>query len=266
MSFRCSVDIDFVSQNRFHIVDSRVMGHVFDIHNSFGRFFDERIYQEELARRCRSSGFSVHLEPRLYISHRGFTKVYCIDMLVEGGIVYELKTIDTLTGNHFRQLLNYLLLSDLGHGKLVNFRPKSVECQFVSTTIRRADRMDYQLSDEAWVDADAESRRLRDTLCDLLAHWGVFLEANLYREALLHILTDDEAGFFPVDVEMDGNLIGKQNMCVLNSETAWHLSTVQQFPHSHEKNIVRLLNHTRLKRIHWINFNKHLVTLKTVSK
>ncbi len=266
MSVRYSVDVDFVDQDRFHVVDSRVMGHVFDIHNSLGRFFDERIYQVELARRCRSSGFAVHLEPRLYVSHRDFTKTYCLDMLVEGGIVYEFKTIERLTGNHFRQLLNYLLLSDLGHGKLVNFRPKSVEFQFVSTKIRRADRMDYQLSDETWVDADAGSRRLRDTLCELIAHWGVFLEASLYREALLHFLAGDEAGFLPVDVEMDGGIIGQQNMCVLNNETAWHLSTVQRAPQSHESNMVRLLNHTSLKRIHWINFNKHLVTLKTLSK
>lgn len=266
MSIQCSVDLNFVDQERFHIIDSRVMRHVFDIHNSMGRFFDERIYQEELARRCRSSGYAVYLEPWLKVSYRSFSKIYRLDMLVEGGIIYELKTMDTLTNHHFRQTLNYLLLSDLGHGKLINFRPTSVAHRFVSTTIRLADRMDYEISDESWVDSDPESHRLRDALCDLLAHWGVFLEANLYREALLHTLTNDEAGFLPVDVEVDGILIGKQNMCLLNTKTAWYLSTVQRDPASHESNITRLLNHTRLKQIHWINLNKHLVTMKTVSK
>lgn len=57
-------DMEFtpVGQEQFHAIDKGVMRHVFDIHNTLGRFYDERIYQEELAYRCRASGLEAHRE------------------------------------------------------------------------------------------------------------------------------------------------------------------------------------------------------------
>ena len=45
-----------LSQDEFGELSYAVMAHVFEIHNEFGRFFDERIYKRELASpvsRCR---------------------------------------------------------------------------------------------------------------------------------------------------------------------------------------------------------------------
>jgi GxxExxY protein len=266
MPVECSVEVHPIGQERFHAVDKVVMRHVFDIHNTLGRFCDERIYQDELAQRCRAGGFEVHREALLRASYQDFTKPYYLDMLVERGVVYESKVVEALNSSHQKQLINYLLLAGLSHGKLVNFRPGSVESRFVSTRLRRQDRVGFRLADRAWQGDDKKSRLRRETLCTLLADWGVFLDANLYREALLRFLGGPEGGVQCVDIEVAGRIVGAQKMCMLDAGTAWHLSAVRQHLMSYETHLVRLLSHTRLDRIHWINLDQRTVTLKTLNK
>lgn len=49
MPVEFGVEVFPVGQERFHALDKVLMRHAFDMHNALGRFFDERIYQEELA-------------------------------------------------------------------------------------------------------------------------------------------------------------------------------------------------------------------------
>ena len=107
MPVECSVEVGAVDQERFHAVDRAVMRHAFDIHNALGRFCDERVYQDELAQRCRAGGLEVHREVLFRAVYRGFAKTYYLDMLVERGIVYELKAAETLNISHQKQLINY---------------------------------------------------------------------------------------------------------------------------------------------------------------
>jgi GxxExxY protein len=266
MPVECSVAVNPVRQERFHAVDKVVMRHAFDIHNSLGRFCDEGIYQEELAQRCRASGLEVHREVQLRVTHEAFVKCYYLDMLLEHGIIDELKAVEALNSNHENQLINYLLLAGLCHGKLVNFRSGSVKSRFVSTRLSRQDRITFQLLDAAWDGNDDVSRTLRGTLCALLADWGTCLDVGLYREALLHFLDGSETGIQPVDIEVAGRIVGTQKMCLLNRDTVWHLSTVRRGLESYETHITRLMNHTRLERIHWINLNQREALLKTIKR
>lgn len=264
MPVECGVELIPSDQERFHAVDRVVMRQVFDIHNALGRFCDEKIYQEELARRCGAVGLMANREVPLRVRHRGFEKVYFLDLLVERNAVYELKSAEALTGSHQKQLINYLLLANLGHGKLVNFRPGWVESRFVSTRLFRQDRTCFKLVDDAWRGNDGPSLRLRYVLSALLADWGLFLDANLYRDALLHFLDKTGAGIRPIDISLDGRIIGTQEMCMLTAGTAWHLSAIRQRPDAYGTHLVRLLRHTQLDRIQWINFDQRTVTLQTL--
>jgi len=266
MPIECSVELDRVGQERFHALDRTVMRHVFDIHNTLGRFCHEKVYQEELAQRCRESGASVHREVLVRASHEGFSKPYYMDMLVERGVIYELKAAESLDKAHERQVINYLLLSDVGHGKLVNFRPASVEWRFVSTRLRRQDRTQVKWIDSEWRGDDGMSRLFCETLRNLLADWGAFLDAGLYREALLHHLAGPETGVREIDIQMRGRVIGRQRQCMLNAGTAWHLSSVRCHVHAYEKHLVRFLRHTPLERMQWANLDHRTVTLKTLEK
>jgi GxxExxY protein len=239
---------------------------VFDIHNTLGRFCDERIYQDELAERCRGSGLDAQREVMLRAIHKDFVKPYYLDILIEAGIIYELKAVEQLNTTHQKQAINYLLLANLSHGKLVNFRAGSVESRFVSTRLRRHDRMKFQLIEDEWQGDDNASRQLHEVFTRLLEDWGVFLDMNLYREALLHFLAGSEAGIRPVEIRVNGRLAGTQNLSLLDAKTAWHLSALRTHFESYETHITRLLRHTALERIQWINFNQRNITLKTLRK
>lgn len=264
MPIECSVAVCSTGQERFHFVDTRVMGHVFDIHNTLGRFCDEKIYQEELAQRCRADGFTVHREAQLRVVFRDFVKAYFLDLLVESGVIYELKTVEMLHPSHQKQLINYLLLTELSHGKLVNFHPGSVEFRFVSTRLTRRDRAHFVLADEAWRGDDEMSKRLRESLREILEDWGVFLDGILYRDALLHLLGGPAEGVQPVDIVVGGRSVGTQRMCLLCEGIAWHMSAIQQNPKAYEMHLARLLGHTKLKKLQWINMNQRMITLKTL--
>ena len=44
MPIHCPIPTNRISQERFKLLSSEVMDHVFAIHNDFGRFFDEIVY------------------------------------------------------------------------------------------------------------------------------------------------------------------------------------------------------------------------------
>ena len=264
MPIDCNVEIVPMEQEQFHAVDKVVMRHVFDLHNTIGRFANERIYQEELARRCRANGLAVEREVLLRVSHKDFSKSYFLDMLIERGGLYELKAVEALNGAHDKQVINYLLLSELRHGKLVNMRPSSVESRFVSTSLSRKDRAEFRLMNEGFEEASGTDRSFRETLSALLTEWGAFLDVALYRGALLHFFDHPNGGIQPVEIVVSGQVVGVQKMCALDDGTAWHLSAILNHYPSYETHLFRLFRHTRLRRLHWVNFNQREVTLRTL--
>ncbi len=258
------IPISMIDQDRFHEIDHIVMGHAFDVHNTVGRFCDERVYQNEVARRCRDGGLNVQLEAPLRVRHADFVKLYYIDMLIEHGAIYELKTVDAFSNGHHMQLINYLLLAGAHHGKLVNFRPPAVQSRFVSTRMTINDRLAYTIRDDCFECAGLIGRQLRDTLCELLADWGTCLDIALYREAVLHFMRACGAEVREIDVVIGAEVAGAQSMCVLDDATAIHLSAVRQFASTYAEHLVRLLRHTRLSRLHWINIGRRVVEMRTL--
>ncbi len=119
MGIRCDVELKKVGQKEFARLDRKIMRCAFDIHNEFGRFFDEKMYKKELADRCQEAGFNLHQEVRVQVFHESFTKPYFLDILINQGVIYELKTVKALNETHERQLINYLLIASLNHGKLI---------------------------------------------------------------------------------------------------------------------------------------------------
>ena len=75
------------SETEFSALTYEVMRVVFDIHNDLGRFFDERIYKRELARRLPG----VSLEVPLEVTFESFRKTYFIDVLFQGAAPWSSK-------------------------------------------------------------------------------------------------------------------------------------------------------------------------------
>lgn len=137
-----------ISNEDYHSLDYEIMRLVFFIHRDIGRFLNEKIYQNELAYRCEKAGIKpVAVEVPVEISFENFKKWYYLDLLINN-VIYELKTVQNLSGEHQKQTINYLLLTGLQHAKLINFRPQSVEYRFVTTQLTPEKRYNFKIIDE----------------------------------------------------------------------------------------------------------------------
>ncbi len=266
MSVQCKEKIERKSQDEFHAVDRFVTGAAFSVQNSMGRFFDEKIYQSVLTEHCREAGLAAIREVEVRVSYRDYTKAYKLDLLVENGVVYELKAVKALNASHRNQLLNYLFLLGLHHGKLLNFRTTSVEHEYVSTSLTFQERLDFKLMTSGFSETSNQCRLLQTCFENLLGEWGARLDVNLYSDALTHFLGGVDNVICPVDVYDKQRVVGNQQMHLLDQKTAFHISSISKSKTSYENNIRSLLGHTALSAIQWINMNGNAITLKTLSK
>jgi len=252
------------TQDEFHTIDKLITGFAFDIHNEFGRFCDEKVYHAILAEKCRQHSISVESEVEILLKYKEFTKKYKIDLLVDSGVIYELKTVSALNDSHKQQLINYLLITNLYHGKLLNFRPSSVEYQFVSTTLNEEERYKFNIDTTEYYEKSNQCQKLFEILNDLLQEWGIFLDFHLYNEVLVYFLGGGEKVIVPVAIYYKNRIIEKQKMYLLDDKTAFHVSAITRSLKGYEKNIKRLIKNSDIENVQWINFNKRDVVLKTL--
>lgn len=266
MPIRLDFQPEPISYDDYHALDYKVMGIAFSIHRDMGRLWNEKIYQNALARRCRKAGIeNVATEVPIYVSYNDFTKLYKIDILI-GNVIYEMKAAQTLTGEHEKQTINYLMLTGLRHAKLINMRPSSVKHRFVTTNITPGIRFDFTIDDAHWQELDESSVWLKKMLKNLIAEWGTFLELTLFHEAIVHFLGGEVAVIKEIEVRDGTHLLGKQKVSLLSPDVAFKFSAMTKDQKQYENHLRRFLRYTPLKAIHWINFNHEKVFLKTILK
>lgn len=266
MPVECSKEIKQINQKEFHDIDEIIIKKAFEIHNSFGRFCDEKIYSNQLANLSVSQGFATEQEVCVKVSFNDFVKLYYLDLLIENGIIYELKTVKKLNDAHEQQLINYLLLTNLNHGQLINFRPISVEKQFVSSNLNLSLRKKYSFDFQNWDESITKSLELKHILTEFLDDWGAFLDFKLYNEALIFFLGGKDNVIKPINIINGKKIVAQQKIALLNKTTAFHISGLADNLILYENHITRLLKHTELQAIQWINFNKNEIKFKTIKK
>ncbi len=128
MPIECASPLNPIQQDEFKALDYAVTGLAFETHTGLGRLFNEDVYSNELAHRLSTANFDAQQEVEIKVRHNSFSKSYFIDLLINGSIPYELKATNTINAKHSAQLLNYLYLTNTPpHGKILNFRPRSLE-------------------------------------------------------------------------------------------------------------------------------------------
>ena len=237
-----------------------VMNCVFEIHNEFGRFFDEKIYKRELGRRYPGTLLEVPIEVRF----DSFRKLYYIDALVDGGAAFEFKAVESLTDRHRSQLLHYLMLADLAHGKLVNMRTEQVQHEFVNTLSRLGSRTRFEVTDHGW--QEIGDKLMCEWFIAFLRDIGTGLDLGLYEEALTHLLGEEEKVLREVEVVSGGTILGPQKFHLVTPSVAFKVTTLPTDPAQFETHTRRLLEHTKLDAIQWINVARDEVSFRTIRK
>lgn len=85
-------------------------------------------------------------------------------------------------------------------------------------------------------------------------------------KAISHFLGGEGTLMQPVEILVGGRLAGQQKMCLLDSETGLHVSSIIRYEKTYQKQLQRLLAHTSLKQMQWVNFSRENIQLITLKK
>ena len=105
-----------------------IRGAIFKVYNELGPGLLESIYEAALTYQIQQDGLSVQRQVPLKVIYDGkaLPVNYQLDLLVENKVIVELKSVETLSNLHKKQLLTYLKISGLKVGLLVNFNANKI--------------------------------------------------------------------------------------------------------------------------------------------
>ena len=94
-----------------------------NLHKELGPGLLESVYEVILARLLENRGLKAERQVSVPIKYKGelFDQGFRADLIVEGKVIIELKSVSTLNNSHKKQLLTYLKLTNLKLGFLLNF-------------------------------------------------------------------------------------------------------------------------------------------------
>jgi len=115
-----TIDLDLLTE--------RVLGAVFEVSNTLGAGFLEKVYERALLRELGLQGIRATSQASIDVSYKGHSVgEYFADILAEDVLVVELNCAERLASEHTAQCLNYLRASGLTVCLLVNFQRPKVE-------------------------------------------------------------------------------------------------------------------------------------------
>jgi GxxExxY protein len=110
-----------------------VIGAAYEVPNTLGVGFLEKLYERALINELVSRGVSARSQVVYPVSYKGtIVGEYVPDLVVEDRLIVELKCVDRLAPIHLAQCLSYLHASGLTLALLLNFQRPKVECRRVA--------------------------------------------------------------------------------------------------------------------------------------
>lgn len=107
----------------------KIIGICMEVHNQLGKGFSEVVYSDALEIEFIDNNIKYSKEQKFNISYKGniLSHKYRADFIINDTIILEIKAIQCLTSSHVKQTLNYLAVSKLKIGLLINFGEDSLK-------------------------------------------------------------------------------------------------------------------------------------------
>ncbi len=106
----------------------KVLGAVFEVSNTLGAGFLEKVYERALLKELNVRGILAKAQASFAAMYKGHcVGEYFADIIVEDVLVIELKCVERLASEHMAQCLNYLRASGMSICLLINFQKPKVE-------------------------------------------------------------------------------------------------------------------------------------------
>lgn len=109
------------------MIENEISGIVFDaemkIHRTLGIGLYENVYEECLVYELKKRELNLEYQKNIDIKYEelNISKAFRVDLLVENKVIIEIKAVPEINDYHFFQLLNYLRITDMRLGMILNF-------------------------------------------------------------------------------------------------------------------------------------------------
>lgn len=260
-----TLELPQITNDAFSDIDRVVMPCAYAAQNKFGRYFDERIYENDLAARLRAEGLNVQTQVPLHVTHGSFHKTYYLDLVVNG-LLYELKAVATLRTEHEAQALHYAMLQNTRLVKLLNFGESKVRGKLLSNALNSEARHQPELiqSDSRFM--TPQCKNLFHYLHSLVRDLGTHLSGHLYNEAVIHHLGGVGACIRRVDVRSGDSVLGTHSVHSHAPGHCFVISALTRNQMTYRRHLEVLLEHSSVEGIQWINLNNSRIEFTTLEK
>ena len=104
-------------------VSYKIRGAIFKVYNTLGPGLLESVYEEALAYQLEKDGLKVERQVPVPVYYDGclLGNNLRLDLLIEGKVLVEIKSVQEMRNVFFKQTRTYLRLASLKLGLLVNF-------------------------------------------------------------------------------------------------------------------------------------------------
>jgi GxxExxY protein len=109
-------------------ISFKIRGAIFKVYNTLGSGLFESVYESALYYELAKMDLKVERQLEITIPYDEIILdvAFRIDLLVEDKVIIELKAVEDLAPIHFKQITNYLKLTNIKLGILVNFNTVSI--------------------------------------------------------------------------------------------------------------------------------------------
>ena len=100
-----------------------LVGAALEVYNELGGGMLEEIYQQslEIELKFRDIPFDAKRQLNVFYKLQKLDKIYIPDLIVFGSIIVELKAVREILPEHEAQLINYMKITKIGVGYILNF-------------------------------------------------------------------------------------------------------------------------------------------------
>jgi GxxExxY protein len=106
----------------------KIIGFSFEVLNEVGHGLNEKIYENSLTVLFKQSGVAFDQQRRFPVLFRGvLVGEFIPDLIAFGSVIVDTKVIDRITDRERGQMLNYLRITKLRVGLIVNFKNARLE-------------------------------------------------------------------------------------------------------------------------------------------
>jgi len=115
-----------------------IIGCAFDVLNELGHGLNEKCYENALVVEFKLRGIAFDQQHRFEVLYKGErVGEFTPDLIVFGSIVVDTKTIEQITDHERGKMLNYLKVTKLPVGLILNFKHPRLQRERVALTGRK---------------------------------------------------------------------------------------------------------------------------------